>query len=164
MQLSDRSAGLALVGLGALAFLSASRLPPMAGQPIGPSMFPMLIGASLALCGVLIALRVGRSFEDEADADLAVDQAPGDVPLSVPRFGGLRALVPIAALLFYVVAVDLLGFLIVGAAMILAVSLVLGARPRTALLLAIGAPPIVHLLFAKLLRVPLPAGLVPLPW
>jgi putative tricarboxylic transport membrane protein len=30
--------------------------------------------------------------------------------------------------------------------------------------MAIASPLVVHLVFAKLLRVPLPAGLLPLPW
>ena len=39
-----------------------------------------------------------------------------------------------------------------------------GARWRGSLLLALLAPPLVHLVFYKLLRVPLPAGLLGLPW
>jgi putative tricarboxylic transport membrane protein len=42
--------------------------------------------------------------------------------------------------------------------------LALGARLRLAIPLAIGAPLFVHLVFSKLLRVPLPPGLVPAPW
>jgi putative tricarboxylic transport membrane protein len=48
--------------------------------------------------------------------------------------------------------------------MILVASLAFGARPRLAIPLALLAPLLVHLAFYKLLRVPLPAGLVPLPW
>ena len=41
-----------------------------------------------------------------------------------------------------------------------------GARRalRLAVPLALGAPLFVHLIFAKLLRVPLPPGLLPMPW
>ena len=39
-----------------------------------------------------------------------------------------------------------------------------GARPRLAVPVALLAPIVVHLVFYKLLRVPLPAGLIPMPW
>jgi putative tricarboxylic transport membrane protein len=76
----------------------------------------------------------------------------------------LKALVPPALLIFYVLTVDRLGFLPTAAMMVLAASLALGARLRLAVAMAIGAPLFVNLVFAKLLRVPLPSGLLPLPW
>ena len=48
--------------------------------------------------------------------------------------------------------------------MILVASLAFGGRLRLAVPLALLAPLLVHLAFYKLLRVPLPVGLVPLPW
>ena len=39
-----------------------------------------------------------------------------------------------------------------------------GARWKGGILLALLAPPLVHLVFYKLLRVPLPPGLLNLPW
>ena len=48
--------------------------------------------------------------------------------------------------------------------MVLITSLALGARLRLAIPMAIGAPLFVNLVFSKLLRVPLPSGLLPLPW
>ena len=47
---------------------------------------------------------------------------------------------------------------------VLATALAFGARWRLAVPLAILAPLLVHLVFYKLLRVPLPAGLLPAPW
>jgi putative tricarboxylic transport membrane protein len=153
MQLSDRVTGGALVLLGAAAAYGGSRLPAVPGQDVGPAAFPMLIGGGLVLCGVLIAFGIGQAFEaPEADAEGA------------PRFAGLRALLPPALLIFYVLTVDRLGFLPTAAAMVLATALTFGARWRLAVPLAIAAPLLVHLVFYKLLRVPLPAGLLPAPW
>ena len=42
--------------------------------------------------------------------------------------------------------------------------LAFGARPSRAIPVALLAPILLHLVFYKLLRVPLPAGLVPMPW
>ena len=153
MQLSDRVTGGALVLLGAAAAYGGSRLPAVPGQDVGPAAFPMLIGGGLVLCGVLIAFGIGQAFEaPEADAEGA------------PRFAGLRALLPPALLVFYVLTVDRLGFLPTAAAMVLATALTFGARWRLAAPVAIAAPLLVHLVFYKLLRVPLPAGLLPAPW
>jgi putative tricarboxylic transport membrane protein len=80
------------------------------------------------------------------------------------RLGGLRALVPPALLAFYVYASEPLGFLLTGAIMVFVAALSLGARPRLAVPIAIVAPLLVHLAFYKLLRVPLPAGVLPAPW
>ena len=153
MQLSDRVSGGVLVLLGGASAYGGSRLPAVPGQDIGPAAFPMLIGGGLVLCGVLIAFGIGHTFEaPEEDADGA------------PRFAGLRALLAPALLLFYVFAADRLGFLPTAAAIVLVASLGFGARWRLAVPLALVAPLLVHLIFYKLLRVPLPAGLLPAPW
>lgn len=163
MQLSDRVTGLTVAGIGGLAVYGGSLLPPMPGQPVGPSIFPIVVGAGLCLCGALIVLGVGRVFEEKAEADLAAHQA-APVLSSASKLTRFKALIPIATLLFYVLAVDALGFVPTAFLMIMAVALALGARWKAALGLAVVAPPIVHLMFFKLLRVPLPDGLLPMPW
>lgn len=159
MQLSDRVTGAFLIVLGGLAAYGGSRLAPVPGQQVGPDVFPMVVGTGLCLCGGLIMLGVGHRFEEEAHSD----EAQG-VPRHIGWLRGSMALIPPALLLFYVLSVDRLGFVLTAGLMVLTVALALGARPRLAIPLAIGAPLIVHLLFSKLMRVPLPPGLIPLPW
>jgi putative tricarboxylic transport membrane protein len=168
MQLPNRVTGLFMVALGGLAAYGGSRLPPVPGQQIGPDVFPLVVGIGLAICGGMIALGVGRHFEEEAEADLAqitgriAAESEADAPSGWWR--GLKALLPPGLLIFYVVAVERLGFLPTAALMVLATSLALGARLRLAIAMAVGAPLAVNLVFLKLLRVPLPSGLLPLPW
>jgi putative tricarboxylic transport membrane protein len=167
MQLSDRVTGLFMVALGGLAAYGGSRLPPVPGQQIGPNVFPLVVGIGLAICGGLIAFGIGRHYEEEAEADLAKitgQIATGRGEEAWRWWRGLKALVPPALLLFYVFAVDRLGFLPTAAVMVLTASLALGAQLRLAVAMAIGAPLFVNLVFSKLLRVPLPSGLLPLPW
>ena len=112
MQLSDRFTGLFLIALGGVAAYGGSRLPPVPGQQVGPNVFPMVVGAGLILCGALIALGIGRHFEDEAEADLAAHSAQEPAAQGARGWWrGLMALVPPGLLLFYVFAVDRLGFL-----------------------------------------------------
>src|SRR5215218_8176788 len=68
MRLPDRLTGLAMAALGVLAAYGGSRLPPIPGQEVGPSAFPILIGVGLIVSGMLIALGIGHRFEEEAEA------------------------------------------------------------------------------------------------
>ena len=143
MRLPDRVTGLFLVGLGAAAAYGGWQLPPVPGQPVGPNVFPLVIGTGLALCGLAIAFGIGHSFEEEEE--LIPVEGGGQPPPPTGKFYGLRALLPPALLLFYV-------------------AVALGARWKLSLPLAVLAPIGIHLIFSKLLRVPLPAGLLPMPW
>jgi putative tricarboxylic transport membrane protein len=60
--------------------------------------------------------------------------------------------------------VDKLGFVPTAAIIALVAGKTLGASWRLAVPIAAIAPVLVHLAFYKLLRVPLPAGLLPMPW
>jgi putative tricarboxylic transport membrane protein len=169
MQLSDRVTGLFMVALGGLAAYGGSRLPPVPGQQIGPNVFPLVVGIGLAVCGAMIAFGIGRRYEEEAEADLAkitgrIAAETGESEAPTGWWRSLRALVPPALLLFYAAAVDRIGFLPTAAVVVLVASLALGARLRLAIPMAIGAPLFVNMVFLKLLRVPLPSGLLPLPW
>jgi putative tricarboxylic transport membrane protein len=158
MHLSDRVTGLFLAVLGALAFWGGSRLPAVPGQDVGPAAFPMVIGGGLMLCGVLIALGIGRSFEASEP-----EEAPPSRGLAA-SLGPFAAFLPPALLIFYVLVTESLGFLPTAAIMLLVTARALGASWRLGLGVALLGPPAVHLVFYKLLRVPLPAGLLPAPW
>ena len=165
MRLPDSASGGFLAVLGGVTVYGASFLPPIPGQQIGPSIFPTVVGAGLILCGLLIAFRIGRRFEDEAEADLASHQDVAAPAAATPVWiAGLRALVPIAAIVFYVLTVNTLGFVPVAAIMVGVTAYALRASLALSLVMAVLAPPCVHLVFYKLLRVPLPAGLLPMPW
>jgi putative tricarboxylic transport membrane protein len=163
MRLSDRVTGLFLVGLGSAAAYGGWLLPPVPGQPVGPNVFPLVIGIGLALCGLAIAFKVGHSFEEEEEL---IPIEPGQEAAVVKRgkFYGLRALLPPMLLLFYVLAAERLGFILTAGLIVLATSTALGARLKLSIPLALLAPIGIHLIFAKLLRVPLPVGLIPMPW
>ena len=162
MRLPDRVTGLFLVGLGAAAAYGGWQLPPVPGQPVGPNVFPLVIGTGLALCGLAIAFGIGHSFEEEEE--LIPVEGGQPTPPPTGTFYGLRALLPPALLLFYVVVADKLGFIITAGLIVFVTSTALGARWKLSLPLAVLAPIGIHLIFSKLLRVPLPAGLLPMPW
>lgn len=161
MRLPDRFTGLFLVGLGAAAAYGGWRLPPVPGQPVGPNVFPLVIGIGLALCGLAIAFGIGHTFEEEEEI---IPFEGGEAPAPQGKLYGLRALLPPALLLFYVVVADRVGFILTAAIIVYVTATALGARWKLALPLTLGAPIVIHLIFSKLLRVPLPIGLLPTPW
>ena len=117
MRLPDRVTGLFLVGLGSLAAYGGSLLPPVPGQPVGPNVFPIVIGIGLAICGLMIAFGIGHTFEEEEEL---VPLEPGQ-QAAAPRstLYGLRALLPPALLLFYVLVADRLGFILTAGLIVL---------------------------------------------
>ena len=163
MRLPDRVTGLFLVGLGAAAAYGGWQLPPVPGQPVGPNVFPARDrNGSRAL-----RARDRRSgsvtpFEEEEEL-IPVEGEQANKP-PPGKLYGLRALLPPALLLFYVAVADRLGFIITAGLIVFVTSTALGARPKLSLPLAVLAPIGIHLIFSKLLRVPLPAGLLPMPW
>jgi putative tricarboxylic transport membrane protein len=161
MRLPDRVTGLFLVGLGGWAAYGGWLLPPVPGQPVGPNVFPLVIGTGLALCGLAIAFGIGHTFEEEEEI---VPFEAGKAPAPQGKLYGLRALLPPALLLFYVAVADRLGFILTAALIVYVTATALGARLKLSLPLAVLAPIVIHLIFSKLLRVPLPIGLLPMPW
>lgn len=172
MKVSDRVTGLILLVLGAFTYYGGSKLAPVPGQQVGPDVFPMVIGASLAICGLLIVFGIGRTFEEEEKVVLSAEGDVVEADLLEKEASALRGflghgwkvLIPPGALFFYYFASEKLGFWITASLMILALSRSQGAKWKGAILLALFAPIFVHLVFYKLLRVPLPEGLLKFPW
>ena len=122
----------------------------MPGQKFGPALFPGIIAAGLALCGVLLVVRGARSGE------ALLRLAPWT---RSPAMIGNFALV-CGALVFYALASEALGFIVTGIALLLALFLKLHVPPLRAVTVALLATLVIHTLFYKGLRVPLPWGLL----
>ena len=141
--------GAALVALGAVILWHIQGFPAMPGQKFGPAWFPGLIATGFAICGALLIVSGVR----ERAAWAAV---PGWVHRRRPLLGVASVA---AGLVFYIVAVDRLGFHVTGIALLALWMRVLGASWRVAVPVAVIATLAIHLSFYKLLRVPLPWGL-----
>lgn len=152
MKINDALSGAALVALGATVLWHIQGFPPMPGQKFGPAWFPGLIAGGLIACGALLV--ASRLRAATAEPLLALPQwtrraRPVASVASV-----------IAGLLLYVLLADTLGFHITAVALLLAWSRLLGAGWRLALPVSLTATVAIHLAFYKLLKVPLPWGLL----
>ena len=111
---------------------------------------PSLVGAGLLLCGLGLMVRSLRS-----GVYALMDEAPAS-----SRRDLFSALLIVASVLAYIALADKLGFLLVAPLCLTAVFVVLDVKLAPALGWALAGTLLVHLAFYKLLRVPLPWGLL----
>ena len=152
MKLNDAVFGILLMLLGAAVLVAVQGYPKIPGQPVGPALFPGLIAAGLCVGGVLLMARGWRARATQGW--LAWD----DWVRSPRHIGALAVL--LASVVFYILAADRLGFLLIAPAILLALFLVLRVPPLRAVVIALAATLLVHFAFYKLLRVPLPWGVL----
>jgi putative tricarboxylic transport membrane protein len=164
MRISDRISGVALLLLGAASFWGGSLLPPVPGQQVGPSAFPMVVGAGLMIVGLLIALHIGRSFEEIAEAELAEHSQPDPEAEAYRKSRRWLAFLPPALMVAYYLLSERVGFIPLAAVMIAILSFALNANRRLILPVSILGAVFIYLVFVKVLRVPLPPGPLPLPF
>ena len=154
MRGSDRWVGVGLALLGGAVLWSARAFPSVPGQKLGAGFLPMLVGAGLVVCA--LALMV-RSLRGAAYAD----GVAGGMPEGEPRrehFGS--SLVIIAAVIGYIGLAERVGFLLIAPVCLVACFLALRVKLKPALLWAVVGTVFVHVAFYKLLRVPLPWGVL----
>ncbi len=156
MKLNDALLGLVFLALSVAVLVTIQGYPKIPGQSIGPGAFPGLIAILLAGCSLALIWRGWR----ERSARPLVEMGAW---LASPRHL-LNFCLTVALLVFYVLASETIGFLICGTVILLALFFSLRVKPWLAMVLAFSVPLLIHLIFYKLLRVPLPWGLLPVLW
>ena len=157
---------------GALLLLFAGTLlwhvqgfPRIPGQQVGPSALPGALAVGLGGCGAILLLRGLRARFGSA----AAPDSPA-AWVELPAWLGSRPQVLAFAVLvgvnlFYLAGVERLGFVVTGTVYLAALMTALRVRPLRALVIALAMTLVIHYCFYKLLRVPLPWGLLqPIAW
>lgn len=150
MSRSDRNVGIGIAGLALAVLWSARAFPNVPGQKLGAAFLPMLIGAGLLLCAVALIVRKRAGADHTAAA-----QAPGPTE---EHFGS--SALTMGAVIVYILASDAVGFLLLAPLCLLATFLAQRVRWGPAVLWSLGGTLLVHVAFYKLLRVPLPWGVL----
>ena len=152
MRMNDAVFGFLLLVLGAAVLAVVQGYPKIPGQAVGPALFPGLIAVGLCIGGLLLIV---RGWKERHDGPwLAWD----DWVRSPRHVLGFATVV--GSVLFYILASEWLGFLPTAALILLALFLVLKVPPGRAVLVAMVATLVIHFAFYKLLRVPLPWGVL----
>ncbi|MEU7280556.1 tripartite tricarboxylate transporter TctB family protein [Streptomyces sp. NPDC045431] len=150
---SELGVGLLLAVIGVLVLTDALTMDVDLAQrgPVGPTTVPLVVGAGLLVVAVLLAVDVLRGGRGEAEGG-------EDVDLSEP--GDWRTVLLLAGVfLAAAVLIDPLGFPLAGALLFWGSAYALGSRrldrdPLVAAVLSV----LTHLVFTRLLGVPLPGG------
>lgn len=149
MRLNDTFAGGLFVVIGAAIVIHAQTFPPSPGQNIGPDLFPSVIGAGLALCGLSFIWSGLRA------QGVAWIQPPDWIhrPRMIVNF-----VVVIADLIFYALVVERAGFFLTAFAFLTILFLAFGVPKRWIPVLATAVALGMHFAFYTMLHVPLPWG------
>lgn len=155
MKINDAVFGAVLIALCAAIFAAVQSYPTIPGQSVGPSVFPRVIAAGLGVCGMLLCLRGLR--------------ARGAWVQPAPWWRSRRHVLAVALVVggtvAFIVFAQSLGFLVVAPLFLAGLFLVFGVRPVLVAPMALGATLAIHYAFYKLLKVPLPWGLLtPIAW
>jgi putative tricarboxylic transport membrane protein len=157
MKINDAVFGFLLLLLGGVVLFVVQSYPKIPGQQVGPALFPGLIALGLCVCGLLLLV---RGWRERA----TVPWLRFDEWVRSPRHVLAAALV-VAGVVLYMLASVKIGFLVISTVVLTALMWALEVRPLRALLIAVIASLVIHTLFYKLLRVPLPWGvLMPFAW
>ena len=132
-------------------------------QDPGPQAFPIVLGAVLLIGGLF---EIATSFALVDSSKPKVDQGEEDIKTdgSAAINGPMNMILIFVGLCLYVGLIGVLGFAL--STFLFAVSMMirLGVRLRISLLSSLGLLLGIHLLFVRLFKVQLPAGMLGLPF
>lgn len=147
---SDLPSGVSAIAVGAAILVYIRGFPTLPSGELGPALFPGIIGGLMVLMGALLVVRwIKNRRQDPAD------------PLeseAVHWRGWINAGFIIGAIIFYLLAVDFLGFLTTMIAMSSLLIFRLGAKAWVAITAGTLSTVLIWLIFNKVLMVPLPLG------
>jgi putative tricarboxylic transport membrane protein len=144
MTSGDRIWGIVILILGGAYLIEGIRIPPAAfGDPLGPRIFPTILGISMAACG----------------ASLLIKPEPrGAQPILVRR-SFIQVLILCALLLLYAISLPWLGYLLATLLLVWMAALIMGERSLIkGLVISAVFSTGVFFLFTRVLTIPLPLG------
>lgn len=165
MKLHDSVLGALLLAVATFALWQVRSFPPVPGQPYGAALFPGLAAGALAVCALALIARGLMARRSRLNAVSDATDASASTSAETAGIGGLPLLLTVGAIVFYIVLADRLGFIITGAVILTVLMAAYGVALRWILPISIIATLVIHTAFYKLLKVPLPWGLLqPLAW
>lgn len=152
MRFNDAIIGLVLIGFALLVANATRSFPSMPGQSYGSALFPLILCTGFVICGAILIVSGirKRATQPLLDRD----------PWARSASGLLTFASVIAALVFYILVSESLGFIPTAFLMIAGLLIRLRGRWPSSMAIAAGATLVVHYLFYGVLLVPLPWGVL----
>jgi len=156
MRLNDAVWGALLLLFSAVILFHVQSFPKIPGQQVGPGLFPGFLAIGLAVCGALLVMKgltTRRAWGERAEwiAFAAWTRSRKHV---------LAFALTIGVNILYILAVDKLGFIPLGVIYLGLLFWVYGVGTKWILPLSLVMTLGIHYAFYKLLKVPLPWGLL----
>lgn len=160
MRLNDAVIGAFLIVFAIAEIAYTTTFPSLHGQDFGPDLFPIVIGIGFIICGiVLVARGILARAETRGEALVALG------PWAKDRRLVFNLCLLIIGILAYILLSDPVGFIPTSVALLTVLMLRLRTNVFGSILVAVVTTLIIHTLFAKVLLVPLPWGvLLPFAW
>jgi putative tricarboxylic transport membrane protein len=153
MKINDAVFGAVLMVLGAAVLWHVQAFPKIPGQQVGPALFPGLISAGLVVTGALLVtsgLRARRAGEPWFTLADWMGSRGHFLAFAAVLLGGVA----------YVYLAESIGFLLVAPVLLFVWMVAFGVKPARAALVAVIGTLAIWYVFYKLLRVPLPWGVL----
>lgn len=152
MKINDAVFGVVLLALGVVVLWHVQSFPKIPGQKVGPALFPGSIAAGLIVCALLLIVSGLRSR-----SRVAWLEAPAWMhsPRHVAAFVAL-----VLSTIAYILFSTSVGFVIVASLGLFAMLVAFGVQRGMAVVVAVVGTIVIWYAFYKLLRVPLPWGVL----
>jgi len=166
VDMPDALLGAMFFALGLIVLISAHGFQDLPGMPVGPGLFPKIVGASMAFFGAALAVQAWLAPKsiDNTLIPVAAEELP-ELEAVAPDNTDDRWLPPftpslLAAIVVTILVMPTLGFVITGVLLTAFLVWLGGGSIRTGVIFAIAATGLVYVSFVHGLRVPLPVGLL----
>ena len=154
MRINDAVLGIITMATSIFIIIVARTFPALPGVPYGPGLFPSIVAGCMLMGGVILVFKGFRVLPETGW--LTLD----------PWAKTVRSYITLglifAALFFYILFSDKLGFIIT--CMLILLPLLLWTRGHkrilSSLIISVSFSLIIYLVFVKFMRVPLPSGLL----
>lgn len=157
MRFNNAVPGVVLIIFALAVIAYSTTFPSLHGQDYGPNLFPTIIGLGLIVCGAILVI---QGFAQKATTPMVVI---GE--WAQDRSNVVNVAILIGSIAFYILISDWLGFILTSLLILTTLLVRLGSTWSTSLIVAVVTTFIIHTLFAKVLLVPLPWGiLLPIAW
>jgi len=152
MKTEDLIGGGIFTALGIFILILTFRFPSLEGGHPGPSLFPQILAILFIFFGGIVLFRGWRPAKEQAESS-----SEEEIPITRNYFNPIFVLLIITA---YMALSNLLGFLIASFLTIFLMMIKLKVPYLRGLVTSVLLTLFVNLMFAKILRVPLPPGLL----